>query len=41
MDTLTEWGAITGNKIVVLDDLMMDAADNPVDSTSYVSWFPP
>lgn len=29
MDTLMEWGAIPGHKIVVLDDLMMDAADSP------------
>ena len=28
MDTLTEWGAIHGHKIVVLDDLMMDAANS-------------
>jgi hypothetical protein len=28
MDTLTEWGAIHGHNIVVLDDLMMDAANS-------------
>jgi hypothetical protein len=28
METLTEWGEIMGHKIVVLDDLMMDAADS-------------
>jgi hypothetical protein len=28
VDTLTEWGAIHGHKIVVLDDLMMDAANS-------------
>jgi hypothetical protein len=28
MDTLTEWGAIYGHRIVVLDDLMMDAANS-------------
>ena len=28
MDTLTEWGEVHGHKIVVLDDLMMDAADS-------------
>jgi hypothetical protein len=27
MDTLTEWGAIHGHKIVVMNDLMMDAAN--------------
>lgn len=29
MNTLTEWGEVHGHKIVVLDDLMMDAADSP------------
>lgn len=29
MDTLMEWGAISVHKIVVLDDLMMDAANSP------------
>jgi hypothetical protein len=28
MDTLTEWGAIHSHNIVVLDDLMMDAANS-------------
>lgn len=28
MDTLSGWGAMNGHKIVVLDDLMMDAADS-------------
>lgn len=28
METLTEWGVMKGHKIVVLDDLMMDAADS-------------
>ena len=28
MDTLTEWGAIHGHKIVVMNDLMMDAANS-------------
>jgi hypothetical protein len=28
METLTEWGDIMGHKIVVLDDLMMNAADS-------------
>jgi hypothetical protein len=28
METLTEWGEIMGHKIVILDDLMMDAADS-------------
>ena len=28
METLTEWGSLTGHNILVLDDLMMEAADS-------------
>ena len=28
METLTEWGSLTGHKMLVLDDLMTEAADS-------------
>ncbi|CAC5409972.1 unnamed protein product [Mytilus coruscus] len=38
-EILREWGDMKGHKIVVFDDLMMDAADSDENSTFDVRWF--